>query len=140
MDGELFNRFRSLWSDNLMTNGTFDDSTDWDTSASSWSIGGGKASYDGVVGPQFLIGINGNGVVTINKYTRLQFAISNGTARIQIQDGAGRVLIGLANFSAGAHEVYFTPTATQTSGIKIRAFTISGGAFDIDDIVMQEQG
>ena len=137
------NKVFDFWGADLMTNGTFPDATDWNVTSANWSIGGGVASYDGLVDSQILKGTNGNGPTTAGEYTRLKFTVSGAvaSARIKWQDSAGNQLVPAINYANGDHTVFFTPAGTRLLGIQVRAFNVAGGgAFDIDDIILQELG
>jgi hypothetical protein len=126
---------------NMISNGTFDDGTDWGI-ISNWTIGSGVASYDDV-SSGYLYQTPGNMVVAIEANTAytLEFdiSISSGNARILFGEiGASVDYIVAANYINGHHAINFTTPANIGSG----GFLIQGiyqttdNPFTIDNITL----
>jgi hypothetical protein len=127
----------------MISNGTFDDGTDWSDNSDSWEITGGLAVYDGVANG--LIYQDSASMVTpFSPETdyKITFTIDNATATrcyMFFGNGLYHRYVAQAEYDDGTHTVYFTaPVAgtLQPNGLQIFAGN-AGGAFTIDNIIVE---
>ena len=139
-DGKLYSIFPQPkpLSGELITNGGFDDGSSWGT-GTGWSIGGGKASFDGSTAFQQLQQID---VTQQNKNYKLTFNLSNvgsSVYRVRLISG-GSYNKEISVNGDGTYVAYFVSNTglSNTFGIQNDNNTGSSYAFDIDNISVVE--
>lgn len=150
----LYNTFQTFknaiynllsFGDELVVNGEFVDESTWVRSADlSWSIAGGKASYNHVTSGSTLT--NGsNSYLVIGKRYKLTFTISNASlnAGILFLNHVGTGMseeFGTAGrfYTNGTYTHYFT--ATANTRLRLMGYISAGttSSFDIDNISIKE--
>ena len=124
----------------LVTNGDFATDSDWDKS-SSWSIGGGIATYDKLSSGQELRQLMSS--IAVGKTIEVKFDISNieatKSAYFKLDcSGTPESIFAYTLFSEGT----YTYRHTITGGFNRLTFTAinsgNGGAFSIDNISVKE--
>jgi hypothetical protein len=124
----------------LVINGDFAVSTGWSvTVGANWTIGSGKASYDGVSASV----LSRACVIELNKYYRVSFKISDrvGVIRLLMVNAAGTVipfmgvLTGWRDYANGVH-TYIVKCTTGVLDFGVAGNTTK--AFGIDDISIKE--
>ena len=133
---EIYNREYASY-ENLVTNGTFDSSSNW-TLSPPWTIGSGVAHFDATSNNN-LYETNAN--IISGKQYKLSFdIISSGTSQLKIWGGyvlADFVIVNQTGFSNGKHSITFT-ASSSTTGLIFRAYSSGGAIFDIDNIILSE--
>jgi hypothetical protein len=117
----------------LVTNGDFATDSDW-TKQSSWTIGGGLATYDAVVNSHY---IQQNLAFISGKEYKFTFTVSGGSGNSRIGFYSdNNIVVGISGYSNGTHTVYGTANIV---GLNLRIFAASsGGAFSIDNVSVKE--
>ena len=123
----------------MISNGTFDDGTDWEVT-SGWTITGGEAVYDGVDEFQSIYQADGNMVSSITTDTnyRLIFDAGEEGIRIRIYSSGKTVqYVDYATYSSGENIVDFTtPSNIAEGGIAFMA-SQTYGAGTIDNVSLK---
>jgi len=124
----------------LVTNGTFDADSNW-TLQSSWSISGGKASYDAVVSGHYLKQTLSS--ISAGKTVKIQFDISDvaagKTAFLKLEvSGTPETVFTYTHFSAGTYTFYHKLTSGLDRLNFVPATSSTGGAFSIDNISVKQ--
>ena len=127
---------------NILSNGTFDDGSDW-TAGANWSIGGGVASYDNG-GTGNISQADGDMVssVQINTDYTVQFDVtnlsgSNGFVSFNSSD-AGVSYLGSQTITNGSMSFDFsTSSSVGIGGLQVRS--LDDGAWDMDNLVLFER-
>jgi len=127
---------------NQISNGTFDDDSDWEKT-SGWTISAGVATYDGVDSYQSIYQTNDNMTTPIVGSTdyRLEFDVSNAASsmRIRVRSALSEWDIEAADdYANGTHIVDFTsPSDVGTyGGIRLMAYN-TGDSGDIDNVTLK---
>jgi len=130
------------WDDmpELVTNGGFDADSDW-TLQSSWSISGGKASYDAVTSQHYLKQTLSS--VAVGTTVKIQFDIldveGSKNAYFKLEcSGTPEAVFGYTTFSAGTHTYYHTITGGLDRLNFVPLNTGTGGYFSIDNVSVTE--
>jgi hypothetical protein len=128
---------------NMVSNGTFDSSTDW-TAEANWSIGDGKATW-AAVASAFLIQANGDMITPLEVNTTYDISfyitISSGNAVLRFDNAAKNATFYTPNTTGacpnGTHTGSFTTPANLIGGgISVRASISSNTTWSIDNIVI----
>ena len=124
----------------LVTNGDFATDTDW-TKGSSWSISGGKATYDAIATGQELRQLMSS--IAVGTTVKIQFDILDVEAgkdaffKLEIS-GVPEAVFAYTYFTSGTYTYYHT----ITSGFdRLTFFALNsgtGGAFSIDNVSAKE--
>lgn len=127
--------------DELVTNGTFDEDASWQKD-SSWSIGGGKATYDGISHVQ---DIRQNVAFQSGRLYKITFTISDVDeaagkkayfALWTVSNGSDQVF-NYTNFDNGTYIYYYTPT--NGSILMFNALNnVDGGSFSLDNVSVKQ--
>jgi len=130
---------------NMLSNGTFDDATDWTCSSVVWTITGGKANYDNT-GNSRIYQASGDMVISIEASTAYTITfdvdiIAGAPPELTLQFCSSNALIvyaAYANFTEGAMSASFTtPSDIGDGGLGIRA-AVGGATATIDNLVLTE--
>ena len=118
-----------------------DPNNRWSSEA-SWSIEDGKAKYSAAVQGHYLKQTISPSVAA-GKTVKIQFDISDvqagKTAFLKLEiSGSSEVVFSYTNFSAGTHTYYHTITGGLDRLNFVPAISGTGGAFSIDNIIVQE--
>ena len=118
----------------LVTNGDFATDSDW-TKGTGWSIGNGRATYDGLSGTQQIISSGASVIPQIGKTYKVSFDV------LEQGSGAnstffGGVLLSVANLSVGSYVFYAKAVNTNRFSI----FGRDGSVFSIDNVSVREVG
>ena len=130
------------WDDfsNIVTNGGFDTDSDW-TLQSSWSISGGKASYDAVTTQHYLKQTLSS--VAVGTTVKIQFDISdvqagkNAFFKLEIS-GTPETVFTYTTFTEGTYTYYHTITGGLDRLNFVPLNTSTGGSFSIDNVTVTE--
>lgn len=130
---------------NIISNGTFDDGSDW-TAGGGWSIGSGVATFDDVTAGG-LVQSDADMVSSIQTSTdyQLTFDITGGGgsgAYLLIRSANGNVqyISGFTYYAAGSYALDFTtPSDVSGGGIDFFAGTQASATYDIDNITLIQQ-
>ena len=117
----------------LVTNGTFDTSSDW-TLGTGWTISGGVAAFAPGTGSL----LSQSGTFASSRTYAISFDISlNGSCSMTVQfsGGGGSDTAGLLSFASGSHTVFVSTTIAR-SVIGFSATAVSD--FTIDNISVKE--
>jgi hypothetical protein len=129
---------------NMLTNGTFDNGSNWASLGANFTIGGGLASYSGTnndcirqTSAQMI------SPVLINTAYKVTFTINNtSTPNCYIFFGSYGIsvrYVSQTNYTSGTHTVNFTtPSDIEGGGFCVFAGT-TGGTFTIDNIILELQ-
>lgn len=129
--------------ENMLSNGTFDNTDDWRDNYDSWEITGGVAEYDGVANG-LIYQDSASMITAFSPETdyKITFTIDNATATqcyMFFGNGLYYRYVPQTEYPDGTHTVYFTtPIAgtLQPNGLKIFAGNV-GGAFTIDNVILE---
>jgi len=117
----------------LVTNGTFDTSSDW-TLGTGWTISGGVAAFAPGTGSL----LSQSGTFASSRTYAISFDISlNGSCSMTVQfsGGGGSDTAGLLSFGSGSHTVFVSTTIAR-SVIGFSATAVSD--FTIDNVSVKE--
>ena len=124
----------------LVTNGDFATDSDW-TKQTSWTIGGGVASYDAVTTAERLTQLIS---LTTGKIVKISYTVKNVAAgktayfNVKGSSGASPVYKNYTNHTEGDYEI-ITTVEEGTVGLVFTALNSgTGGTFDLDNISIKE--
>jgi hypothetical protein len=130
---------------NMLSNGTFDDGTDWDFTAAQWSISSQTALFsDGTSSASITqADADMNGSISTNTNYTLTFDLSSaGTANITFYNETENVNYdGPNDYTTGSQVVYFKTAADVLgAGFSIYASESSSTAdFTVDNVILKER-
>lgn len=126
----------------MLSNGGFNDGTDWEIVA-NWSISGGVATYDDIANgniyqltEDMLHEVEPNTTYRVT----LDVSISSGDAIFRFTTiNSVVVYVDYANYANGSHVIRFTtPADVGLKGFLIRAQALSSATFSLDNISMKK--
>lgn len=122
------------YGDELVTNGTFDDSSHW-TAESQWSIANGVASFDDTANGSLRQQIPS---LQVGKLYQLSFEIVSGAdANLAIYSRLTNVsIVAFTDYAVGTHKLNFVWTGDD--GIRIVGSKFQGSTFDLDNVSLKE--
>lgn len=126
----------------MISNGTFEDDTDWTVEA-AWTISGGVAAYDDVTDDSKLYQVNADMLVpiSINTDYKITFTlnVSSGNCSINITNASRSVnYVAKGGKPSGDYTLYFSVGGwSGGGGIAITGYT-AGASFTIDNISLKK--
>lgn len=126
----------------MLSNGGFNDGTDW-VIVANWSISGGVATYDDIANgniyqltEDMLHEVEPNTTYRVT----LDVSISSGDANFRFTNINNAVVyVDYANYANGSHVIRFTtPADVGLKGFLIRAQALSSATFSLDNISMKK--
>lgn len=128
----------SQYANNIVSNGTFDDGSDWTIGGTALTISGGKLNYDDTA----LDYASQNGIITNAldyKWIWELSDLASGNANVGLLNGSAVAIVGVASYTVNGYQhINFTAPQSQTA-FRVYCYASSSGNFKIDNISIRQK-